>query len=196
MHACMQVRLLGAEQIRGREHYTAYKLQRLGDADKHGQREPEGKPLYRRFRQFVQLVASLLEVRAAAPCGGGCNPMWRRLQPHVLEAAAPCVQAVTPMYPAYHPMRPAFPRYVPRSPELRAGPPSPWPSLWPSCEGLAPQQAQSAVSVVPQLTAPASWGGLARLLAAVRTPEERLWHRPVLPAACANVAPIFLPLTI
>jgi len=58
----LQVRLLGAEQIRGREHYTAYKLQRLGDADKHGRREPEGKPLYRRFRQFVQLVASLLEV--------------------------------------------------------------------------------------------------------------------------------------
>ena len=57
-----QVKLLGAEQIRGREHYTAYKLQRLGEADKHGQRGFEGEPLYRRFRQFVQLVAALLEV--------------------------------------------------------------------------------------------------------------------------------------
>ena len=131
----MQVRLLGAEQIRGKEHYTAYKLQRLGDADKHGQRPgqqghlarpeharrhperacgtlgthglraapvtgsfgrpgprnqfsepseaglsgllitsgqrmPEGEPLYRRFRQFVQVVASLLEVDLQT-----CNPM-------------------------------------------------------------------------------------------------------------------------
>ena len=104
---CMQVRLLGAEQIRGREHYTAYKLQRLGDADKHGQREPEGEPLYRRFRQFVQLVASLLEVRAATyvaeaatpcPCGGGCNPMHSACQSHAprLSPPCPCAQPTTP----------------------------------------------------------------------------------------------------
>ena len=150
---CMQVRLLGAEQIRGKEHYTAYKLQRLGDADKHGQREPEGEPLYRRFRQFVQLVASLLEVRAATLCGGGCNPMHSACQPHAprLSPPCPCAQPTTPFA-----ICPAFPRYVPRSPALQAGAPSPWPSLWPSCEGPAPQQAQAAVSVVPQLPAPAS----------------------------------------
>ena len=93
---CMQVRLLGAEQIRGKEHYTAYKLQRLGDADKHGQREPEGEPLYRRFRQFVQLVASLLEVRAATPRGGGCNPMHSACQPHAPRLSPPCAQSTTP----------------------------------------------------------------------------------------------------
>jgi len=71
------VRLLGAEQIRGREPYTAYKLQRLGDADKHGQREAEGEPVYRRFRQFVQLVASLLEVctHVAAASSRGSEPL-------------------------------------------------------------------------------------------------------------------------
>ena len=30
-------------------------------------------------------------LEAAAPCAGGCNPMCWRLQLHVLEAAAPCV---------------------------------------------------------------------------------------------------------
>ena len=50
---------------------------------------------------------------------------------------------------------------------------SPGPGYNPSHRAV-PQQAQSAVSVVPPLTALASWGGRARLLAARRTPEERL----------------------
>ena len=32
-------------------------------------------------------------VEAATACGGGCNRMWRRLQPHVAEAATAAMEA-------------------------------------------------------------------------------------------------------
>ena len=59
---------------------------------------------------------------------------------------------------------------------------------------IVPPHARTAVSVVPQLTALASWGGRARLLAALRTPEEHLSRSDsrivlsVIPASCTKVA--------
>ena len=124
-------------------------------------RRRQARPARARGQAALPPFPAVCAARRVTARGEGCNPTWWRLQPHALSLPTPCTQAVTPMCPVYHPICPAFPRYVPRSPELRAGAPSPWPSLWPSCEGLAPQQAQSAVLVVPQLLmsrdSPGSW---------------------------------------
>ena len=190
---CMQVRLLGAEQIRGREHYTAYKLQRLGDADKHGQREPEGEPLYRRFRQFVQLVASLLEVRAAT---------------YVAEAATPYTRPANPMRPGCHPHvhAPSLPPHLPFA--------LPSPGMYPGrrrCkpELRAPGRASGRAARARRrssLKVPSRWchSSLPRARSPVEgSPgpwlrfalqrERSFRYRPVLTAACASVAPISLP---
>ena len=42
-------------------------------------------------------------LQAATLGSGGCNPMWRRLQPHVAEAATPCSRAARAALPRRHP---------------------------------------------------------------------------------------------
>jgi len=58
LHVPQPMKLLGAELIRARDVYTAYKLQMVD-----GKGDAVGEPIYRRFSQFVQLATSLCALK-------------------------------------------------------------------------------------------------------------------------------------
>ena len=81
-------------------------------------RRRQARPARARGQAALPPLPAVRAARCVTARGEGCSSMWRRLQPHVAEAATSCVRGCSSMRPGCHSHVPSLPPHAPCLPQV------------------------------------------------------------------------------